>query len=348
MDDNARWLDPETAADGVLSPTQIAQWRDSGAVLVDGLIPQSLLAEVIADAEAHFPAAGSTAAKGIENFGSNQHFVFPAASAACNQVTLHLNLLRAVADLLGVAVEEIRLSQSDLWPKYGRAPSANDFSNADQRIHCDYPNHMLVHPPPWEHPAAVEIIIYLSDMKDTAGGTAVVPRTGQDDPAYPWPIVQTPGVAGMRYVNDRARAEAYLEEANPEAAEFRRTHLYPRERLTRYRTGTVLFYRHDVWHRGTPLAPGKLRFVHNLTFRRADCEWINTLHPGWSWSMYRPSQFMEKLVADCTPAQRAVLGFPPPGASYWSTATIDAVEARYEAHGIDMSPYRRALSADEA
>ncbi len=343
MNDNVRWLDPEAAADGALSTAQIAKWRQTGAILIDGLLPGPLLADVIADAQAHFPAVGTEAAAKIQNFGSDQHFVFPAASAACNQITLHPNLLQAVADLLGVVVEEIRLSQSDLWPKYGRAPSDNDFSNADQRIHCDYPNHMLVHPPPWDYPAAVEIIIYLSDMTDQAGGTAVVPRTGSDDPAYPWPIVQTPGVAGMRYVNDRARAEAYLEEVNPDAAEFRREHLYPREKVTRYRTGSVLFYRHDVWHRGTPLEPGTLRFVHNLTFRRADCEWINTLHPGWSWSMYHPSQFMEKLVADCSAAQRAVLGFPPPGASYWNEATVNAVEARYAAYGIDMSPYRAAL-----
>jgi hypothetical protein len=32
---------------------------------------------------------------------------------------LHLRLIRAVAELLGVAVTELRLTQSDVWPKYG-------------------------------------------------------------------------------------------------------------------------------------------------------------------------------------------------------------------------------------
>ncbi len=87
-----------------------------------------------------------------------------------------------------------------------------------------------------------------------------------------------------------------------------------------------------------------MRLVQNLTFKRADAEWVNVLHPGWSWSMYRRDQLMEKLIASATPAQRAVLGFPAPGHAYWTTATIDAVEARFQPYGIDMSPYRAKIA----
>ena len=110
---------------------------------------------------------------------------------------MHPNLLQAVADLLDVDIFDIRLTQSDLWPKYGRAPSDEDSDNHDQRIHCDYPNHSLTHPLPWDSPDAAEIIIYLSDLDECGGSTAVVPRLGANDPAYPWPIVQTPGVNGL-------------------------------------------------------------------------------------------------------------------------------------------------------
>jgi hypothetical protein len=33
--------------------------------------------------------------------------------------------------------------------------------------------------------------------------------------------------------------------------------------------GTILFYRHDTWHRGTPITSGAMRVVQNLTFRNA-------------------------------------------------------------------------------
>ena len=79
-----------------------------------------------------------------------------------------------------------------------------------------------------ENPEAVEIIIYLNDYDECEGATAVVPRQG-DDPAYPWPIIQTPGVAGLDYVNDRDKAEAYMAQHNPDAANFRQQHLYARE-----------------------------------------------------------------------------------------------------------------------
>lgn len=34
-------------------------------------------------------------------------------------------------------------------------------------MHCDYLNHTLVTPPPWDQPEAVEIIIYLNDIEET-------------------------------------------------------------------------------------------------------------------------------------------------------------------------------------
>jgi hypothetical protein len=338
--ENTNWAASVPADDGRLSAEQIQSWRAHGFALVHDLLPEDLLRTAAADTLEYFPKPGSGDAARIDNFGSDQHFVFPSQSSAANQMTLHESLLGAVADLLGVSVPGIRVTQSDLWPKYGRVPSAHNYDNADQRIHCDYPNHTLTHPPPWDQPEAVEIIIYLSELDDCGGATAVVPRFGADDPAYPWPITQTPGIGEIPYINDRARAEAYLAEHAPATADFRAEHLYAREKLAQYKFGSVLFYRHDTWHRGTPVKTDALRIVHNLTFKKADSEWINVLHPGWSWSMYRANQFMEKLIAQATVEQRAVMGFPMPDSAYWNPQTIEAVEARYAAQGIDMSPYR--------
>jgi len=52
---------------------------------------------------------------------------------------------------------------------------------------------------------------------------------------------------------------------------------------------------------------------------------------------------MERWIAQATKEQRALLGFPMPGHKYWSAETVSAVESRYLAFGIDMSPYRDAL-----
>ncbi len=341
---SARVLTPtpvnEPATKGVLSDAQVSSWRNAGFTLVDGVFSAGLIGELQTDALQRFPAANSAAAETINDFGSEGGFVFPSTSMAFNAVTLHPKLLAAVAQLLAVAVSDLRLTQSDLWPKYGNSTTDRTaFNNQDQRIHVDYPNHLLAHPTPWHRPEAVEAILYLSDVDDCGGATAVVAREGDDDPAYPWPIIDTPGVGELDYVNDKASAEAYLQKARPEAVALREQ-LYAREQYVSYRPGTLLLYRHDTWHRGTPMLPGALRMAHNLSFRRAECEWISTVHTGWAWSLYEQQKTLAKLIATASLDQRAVLGFPQPGSSYWCDQTVAAVHARYGMYGMDMTPYR--------
>jgi hypothetical protein len=324
----------------VLTTDQVDHWRRHGCVVVDGVFPGSLIDRVRADAVAHFPRPGSEAAAEIVDFGSG--ITFPSAMAGINEVTLHPRLLGAVGQLLDTPIGSLRLTQSELWAKYGHTErSAGALDNQDQRMHVDYPNHTLVHPAPWDRPEAVEAILYLSDRRHCGGATAVVPRSGPDDPAYRWPLVDTPGVGDLRFVNDRVAAETYLADRRP-GIEAWRAALYRKEQTVDFTVGTVVFYRHDTWHRGTPLVPGGLRLVQNLTFRRAECEWISTLHRGWSWAMYHPDQVMERLVAAASLDQRAVLGFPQPGSPYWCDETLLAVEARYGAFGFDVAPYRPA------
>lgn len=339
-----KWTQPQPAPGGALSDEQVDSWRTHGFALIEGLLPSDLIERVRSDAAAAFPAAGSPQSKRVTDFGSGGRLVFPSHSDAANELTLHPRLLAAVARLLGVETLALRLTQSDLWVKYGRNDrSGGDRDNDDQRIHVDYPNHTLTHPPRWHEPEAVEVIVYLSDVDDCGGATAVVPRSGDDDPAYPWPIVATPGVAGLEWVNDRDSAEAYLEREVPEVARWRAEHLYPREVHARFGTGTVLLYRHDTWHRGTPLEPGTMRAVHNLTFRKAGSEWVSTLHTGWAWAMYQRSLPMERLIARASVEQRCVLGFPAPGHRYWTPETVAAVGARFGPLGMDMAPYENSL-----
>ena len=345
--DSERWAHatPARPRGPVLTDDQVASWRQAGFALVDGVIPGPLLERAIADARALFPEPGSDAVERVTDFGSGGRMVFPARSEAVNAITLHPRLLSAVAQLLDVAAVDLRLTQSDLWPKYARKTrSGVDYDNADQRIHVDYPNHTLTHPPRWDRPEAVEIILYLSDVESCGGATALVPRTGPDDPAYPWPIVDTPGVGALDWINDRDAAESYLRREAPGIAKWRAEHLYPREVRAHFRVGSALFYRHDTWHRGTPIEAGTMRLAQNLTFRRAGSEWVSTLHAGWAWGMYSRPKTLERLIAGASVEQRCVLGFPAPGHPYWSRETLDAVAARFGPLGIDMTPYERGSS----
>jgi Phytanoyl-CoA dioxygenase (PhyH) len=341
------WIDATPTGTGstVLTPEQIASWRERGFAFVSGLFPTELVAALRAAAVASFPAPGTPEAAAITDFGSAGRLTFPSRCEAFNAVTLHPRLLAAIGELLDVAIANLRLTQSDLWPKYGRGggdrtPTDND----DQRMHVDYPNHTLAHPPPWHAPEAVELILYLDDVEQCGGATAVAAREGPRDAAYRWPMIDTPGVGDLDWLNDRARAEAYFARQRPALAAWRQS-LYQREQRVRFTSGDVLLYRHDTWHRGTPLLPGRLRLAHNLTYRLASAEWISTLHTGWAWSAYGRDKFLEKLIAQATPAQRAVLGFPQPGSPYWCEETLAAVEARYGVFGMDITPYRVAARA---
>lgn len=345
--DSARMLQASaTRSDGSLTDTQVAQWRTEGFTLAHGVLPVSLIEALRTAAIAHFPTPDSAAAADFADFGSAGAFTFPATVTTFNEVTLQHNLIGAVSRLLDCAVEDLRLTQSDLWPKYGHAQPHGIQDNADQRIHVDYPNHSLVHPSPWHRPEAVEMIIYLSDFEETGGATAVVPREGEQDPAYRWPIVDSPGIGDLRYINNRDAAEDYFAEQRPELADWRRS-LYQREQHTAFKPGDVLFYRHDTWHRGTPMQAGTLRLVQNITYRRAEAEWISTLHTGWAWQAYRDSKYLERLIASASLEQRAVLGFPQPGASYWCDETLAAVAARYRMFGFDITPYQEAVARRE-
>ena len=337
------YIESETAPDGAVTDRQVTQWRNEGFAFVRGLLPDKLVQELRNAALASFPAPDSKAAANMTDFGSGDRFVFPSPHTVFNKITLHHNLLNTMSRLLGIPISEIRLTQSDLWPKYHRTDKVGDRDNSDQRIHVDYPNHTLAHPTPWHRPEAVELILYLDDVEQTGGGTAVVARQGDDDPAYSWPIVASPGIGDLHYVNDREAAESYLSSVRPEFAEFRQL-LYGREALTKFQPGDILLYRHDTWHRGTPINPGALRLAANMTFRKAGSEWISTLHTGWAWSAYRDDKMLERLIAGASLEQRAVLGFPQPGSDYWCQATLSAVTARYGMYGFDPGPYQEAMN----
>ena len=137
-----RWVDasPVDSETGALDPSQVDSWRKRGFAFVSGLLPPALIEDLIRSATKRFPAAGTPEAESLTDFGSGGELTFPALSRSFNEVTLHPRLLAAIAALLDTEVSDLRLSQSDLWPKYGRSTKSDSaFDNSDQRIHIDYP-----------------------------------------------------------------------------------------------------------------------------------------------------------------------------------------------------------------
>ena len=96
--------------DGCLKADQIKSWREQGYAFVSGLLPKALLSELRSDAQSFYPNPEDASVADYNHFGSNGHFVFPSDYSSANSVSLHPNLLKAVADLLGVEIAELRLS----------------------------------------------------------------------------------------------------------------------------------------------------------------------------------------------------------------------------------------------
>lgn len=214
----------------------------------------------------------------------------------------------------------------------------------------DYPNHYLTHPAPWDTPEAVTGILYFDSDDECGGATRVVPREGDGDEAYSWPYTHMPGVGGRAWINDRAAAEKYFERVAPDEARFRKR-LYEREVELSYRPGTLLLYRFDTWHRGTPLKQGAPnRRVLNFVYARDDITYITPWNCrlrlqgenepdrlaiaraaefGFARSMYFGA---EDELNHASVARKSQLGVPPPGDLYWSHKMLQAILLRFP-HG---------------
>lgn len=266
-----------------------------------------------------------------QDFGSvNGELQFP-SNTIIDKITLHPKIIQIVEKLLNT--REILLTQSDAWSKMG-VNSENCQSNQDQRMHMDYGNHTFLHPPNFENPEVVAMIVYLSDTKITGGGTAYVRKTNETNKLYEKPYINMPGQNKHKFINDKKSAEIYFKETNKDIFNFRKK-LYENEEIVMAKPGDILVYRLDVWHRGTPVKKNQIRHVVNLAYKKKECYWINQWNSGWTKNMYYGK--IETIFKNLTPRQREILGIPAPGDKYWNTETIRMLTYRYP--GINITPY---------
>ena len=130
-----------------------------------------------------------------------------------------------------------------------------------------------------------------------------------------------------------------MKQKDPKVGKFR-NRLYQHEIVLQPKNRDILFYRLDVWHRGTPVKIGKIRNVMNLVWKKRNCYWISQWNPGFIKKMYYG--ILEKMITEMTPLQRSVLGFPLPGDKYWTPKNIKHLRYRYPK--IDIGPYIQGIS----
>jgi len=329
-------ITPHTLTNGQLTSQQVDEWRQTGCVVVNNLIPSDMIRSACSQLDSVFSSGLDSLKAGTWDFGSKGKMEFPCKYDIFNQITIHPNILKAITNLLND--KEILLVQSDIWPKYGQESSISQIDNNDQRIHMDYGNNMLVHPSEWNKPEAVSMIIYYSDESECGGSTAVVQREGDNDIPYKPPYIHMPGISTIPWFNDKTHSEDYLKKHFSKTYELR-NELYKREKKIRYTKGTILFYRLDTWHRGTPVNNNKLRYIHNLVFKKKSATWILNWNYSIARSFYLPSYVAENIIINATVDQRNCLGFPPPGDAYWTTYTLKMVAERYKGSSFNITPY---------
>jgi hypothetical protein len=200
--------------------------------------------------------------------------------------------------------------------------------------------------------------VYFDHIDQCGGATHAVPRKGDSDEAYAWPYTRMPGVGGHGWIKDRASAERYYERHEPATATFRRR-LYEREVPLAYRPGTLLLYRFDTWHRGTPLKRGApARRVLNVVYARDDVRHITpwnvrlrllgdaepsagAVSVAAEFGFCRTMYFGNEQELDRASVQRKTrLGVPPPADRYWTHELREAVRLRFP-NG-DWSAYTHA------
>ena len=118
-----------------LTAEQVESWRERGFTLVHGLFPAELIDEARDEMRRSPPG----------RLGAG--LMFPSGSHTLNRISTHPRLRAAAQQLLGTG--RLQLLQSEAWTKspptttstlLGMLPGGA-YSNSDQRIHMDYPNH---------------------------------------------------------------------------------------------------------------------------------------------------------------------------------------------------------------
>jgi len=273
------------------------------------IVPKFLNPEEVAAARRemllYFPTAEELAER-PNRFGwvhddpENLQIEFPFAADVLNHNSTHPDIISFVERLLGT--REVLLSQAAIWAKYAGT------ATFEQTMHLDYEGNTLVVPRDDGDFRQVNMILYYSDVPAGLGPTFVASQ-------------------------EKTKAQGLWPPFRPRK---KYPELYREEKPVLAEAGDLLIFSMRTFHRAGELtADAGVRFSHHLVYRGASHA-FNGYH---QYSHFGEKPEMQRFVERATPRQREMLGFPPPGHSYWTKETLDAVAMRYP--GMDMGPYKK-------
>ena len=231
----------------------------------------------------------------LQRHGFSGNYKFPFGHFELNRLAVHPDLVDVVRRIL--ETPDVRLYKGEVWGKYG---GGFDYT---QHHHRDFANHTLVVPRADGYRRDLTTFIYLSDVDDTTGSTAIVPiEHSRDIPL------------GVNRLGPGDLVEHEVRLGAP--------------------AGSMVIYSTDVFHRGTAITnPLGSRFMILADYRRADAPWFQMS----AFGLYGNRPEMNEFVTRATSEQRTLLDIPAPGHEYWNAQTITDMAIRYP--GIDMTPY---------
>ncbi len=233
----------------------------------------------------------------------------PFEGNALNKLALHESIINIAETAL--ASNDVRLYQAETFAKY------TGVTNYEQAWHVDYTNHTMLPPDRDRGYFQVQMFLFLSDVRPTLGATKIVSRKITQD------------IPLMNF--------AFPQGSKPDISEEKHEELEASAVYAQGDRGTLLVYSSDVVHKGTNMTEaGGSRFLYNLSFRKADCDWIG----GNPWPR-KGVHHWAPFIGSLTLKQLRTLGFPMPGHAYWSERNLKWTASRYP--DLDLAPWYDAL-----
>lgn len=302
------------------------QWREHGFCVINDLISNEILKKAV-----NYMKSKYTYENCYDDFGSkDMELEFPTFTVL-DEITMNERLIDIVKYFLNA--KNIILTQSDAWGKTGEK-NTDSQSNKDQRMHMDYGNNMFMHPLDWDEIDNVAVIVYLSDTNKTGGATRFVSRKTNPE-LYKEAYIHMPCLRNYKFINNKKKAEEYMTSVDKNIGKFREK-LYENEIKMDFEIGDILFYRLDLWHRGTPVKEGEIRHVMNLGWKNRNSYWINVWNRSWI-KHHAYYGKLENYFVNLSPNQRGVLGIPNIGDKYWTRKRLERWKERFPK--IDIEPY---------
>ncbi len=248
-------------------------------------------------------------------FGKALHF--PTGLPAVDRLLENRAYLGIARQLLDT--EDIRLGYGQIFVREGLTDTRYS-EHPWQGYHIDNATNSPLPPhPDWRRYGYILSGIMLHDI-DLDGAPMLVCPGSQNQLDMVW--AKRPGRAGGIGI--------------PDLREF--PNLAPPVPVTA-KAGAVAFRSSYLIHAAQPFANRtKQRAWMGYHFHRADnADWCKTTRPVPDWT----SPNYIKFVTHTTPEVRCVLGWPPPGDAYYTTAALERLTDAYP--GINLKPYTESI-----